>query len=84
MPYFDTKIMTDKADHRQKNLLNKTVEQVLPLVKFQNQEMWLCNRCKTKKCGYAIGGDGDQFQYTQSLIDIYLLGGKLVAKDKKH
>ena len=74
--------MTDKADHRQKNLLNKTVEQVLPLVKFQNQEMWLCNRCKTKKCGYAIGGGGDQFQYTQSLI--YLLGGKLVAKDKKH
>ena len=36
------------------------------------------------KCGYAIGGDGDQSQYTQSLIDIYLLGGKLVAKDKKH
>ena len=25
MPYFDTKIMTDKTDHRQKNLLNKTL-----------------------------------------------------------
>ena len=57
MPYFDTKIMTDKTDHRQKNLLNKTVEQVLPLVKFPNQEMWLCNRWRWRSVSVYAKSD---------------------------